>query len=43
MLAYGQEIKQGAGVKDSFTETKSEEQKKEEAEAKKVVEKYDEQ
>ena len=41
MLIYTQSVKENAGVQDSFTTEKTENDKKEEDEAKKVVEKYD--
>ena len=42
MLAYTQEVKDAAGVKDSFTEEKTDEVKKQEKEAKKIVDQFDE-
>ena len=41
MIAYTQNIKENAGVQDSFTEEKTESEKQEEIEAKKVVEKFE--
>lgn len=42
MLTYTQSVKENAGVQDSYTSEKTEADKKEEEEAKKVVEKYEE-
>lgn len=42
MIAYTQNLKENAGVQDSFTSEKSETDKQEEMEAKKVVEKFEE-
>jgi len=41
MIAYTQNIKENAGVQDSFTEEKTESDKQEEIEAKKVVEQFE--
>lgn len=41
MIAYTQNIKENAGVQDSFTEEKTESDKQEEIEAKKVVETFE--
>ena len=42
MIAYTQNLKENAGVQDSFTSEKTEIEKQEEQEAKKVVEKFEE-
>ena len=41
MLAYTQDVKENAGVTDSYTEEKSENNIQEEEKAKKVIEKYE--
>lgn len=41
MLTYTQSVKENAGVQDSFTTEKTDQDKMDELEAKKVVEKYD--
>jgi len=41
MLTYTQEVKENAGVTDSYTEEKSENNIQEDENAKKVIEKYE--